>query len=130
MRNCPSHIEHWTRTLLNRSNYPAPKRLAAQFEAATITRLCECGCNSFDVEIEGAGGLPPLAARGVGGMFFEAVFALSDGRQIELLLFCDGKGNLASVDVQCQGNTEPVPDSPEIGSEPFHVYSSDKLLAD
>ncbi len=63
-------------------------------------------------------------------MFFEANFALADGRQIELLLFCDVKGNLAGVDVQCQGNTEPVPENPELEGAPFHVYSSDALVHD
>lgn len=116
--------------LLTRSQYPAPMRLAAQFEAAAITRLCDCGCNSFDVAIECAEGLLPLAASGAGGMFFEADFALADGRQIALLLFCDAKGDLAGVDVQCQGNTEPVPDSPELEDLPLHVYSSDLLLPD
>jgi hypothetical protein len=105
-------------------------RLAAHFDAAIITRVCECGCNSFDVQIESAENLLPLTSKGDGGMFFEADFALRDGRQIEVLVFCDGEGKLSGVDVQCQGNTEAVPDSPEFENGPFHVYISDRILTD
>ena len=130
MKSYPTHIERWAQTLLSRSNYPAPKRLTAQFEAAEITRLCECGCNSFDVEIEKLEGLLPLVSEGDGGMFFEAEFRLKDGKQIELLVFCDELGNLAGVDVQCEGNSESVPASPEYADRPFRVYASDRILPD
>ena len=63
-------------------------------------------------------------------MFFEAEFRLEDGRQIELLVFCDEIGNLAGVDVQCEGNSEPVPPSPEYADRPFRVYASDRILSD
>lgn len=61
-------------------------------------------------------------------MFFEADFRLNDGRQLEVLLFADANGNLGSVDVQCQGNTEPVPDELTLDDQPFTVWASKELI--
>lgn len=118
--------------LLRRGGYPAPERLAAQFAASTVTRICDCGCNSFDIEIRHVDNLRPLALpRKQGGMIFETDLALDDGRQLELLVFCDKDGNLAGVDIQCNGNSEPVPETPMFDAQSFHVsYSSPHILAD
>lgn len=117
--------------LLGAGGYPAPARLEAQFNASKITRLCECGCNSFDVDVGGPERLRPLAfPRGQGGVLFEANLALDDGRQIELLVFCDKDGNLAGVDVEFEGNSEPVPKEPMFSSVPVPVFSSPHILPD
>ena len=131
MENCPSHIEPWTRMLLGAGGYPAPARLAGQFDAAKITRLCECGCNSFDVEVVGQKRLRPLVLpQGQGGMIFETNLVLDDGRQIALLVFCDKDGNLAGVDVDFEGNSAPVPSDLVFSSPPVPVYSSPHILPD
>ncbi len=61
-------------------------------------------------------------------MFFEADFHMEDGRQLEVLLFADERGNLAGVDVQCQGNTEQVPDELLLGHDPFLVWASKNAI--
>ncbi len=127
MPNDAARAEFWKEFILSRCHYPAPERLRAHFSAATPHNFCECGCNSFEIVVS-KGAAVPLTAPGRSGMFFEADFRMGDGRQLEVLLFADEQGNLAGVDVQCQGNTEPVPDELCLDDEPFHVWSSEKAI--
>jgi hypothetical protein len=61
-------------------------------------------------------------------MFFEADFRMDDDRQIEVLLFANEQGYLAGVDVQCQGNTDAVPDDLRLDLEPFHVWVAEGAI--
>ena len=63
-------------------------------------------------------------------MIFETELVLEDGRQIALLVFCDKDGNLAGVDVDFEGNSEPVPSELVFSSAPVPVYSSPRILPD
>ena len=63
-------------------------------------------------------------------MIFETSLLLDDSRQIALLVFCDKDGNLAGVDVDCEGNSEPVPSELVFSSAPVPVYSSPHILPD
>ena len=130
MEGAPAYVDFWTEVLLTRSNYPAPKRLAAQFEAAHVTRLCDCGCNSFDVAFHDSSALLPLVLPETYAMYFKADFLLSGGKEVELLVFCNADGHLAGVDVQCMGNSEPVLAQPVVESGPIHTYDSTFLLLD
>jgi hypothetical protein len=40
---------------------------------------------------------------------------------IELDIFADANGNLAGVDVACNGNSEPVPEHVELEAQPYHM---------
>lgn len=122
--------DFWTDVLQTWCEYPAPRRLASQLGAATITRRCDCGCNSFELTVRDGADPEPLAVPGSGGMIFEASFELDDGRQLDVLLFCGPAGNLSEIEVQCQGNSEPVPLNPRFDDRPFRVHVSDKVLAD
>jgi len=128
MPNDAYRAEFWKQFILERCHYPAPDRLKAQLSAATVTSFCQCGCNSFEVAVDEGKPAPPVTAPGSFGLCFEADFHLADGRQLEVLLFADEKGNLAGVDVQCQGNTEPVPEEMALDQEPFYVWASEKLI--
>ena len=116
--------------MLGVSGLPGPNRLAAQFDAAVITRICACGCNSFDTAISTTPTLLPIATPGTGGVVFEAHFRLDDGRSLELFLYCDGAGNLAELAVECEGNSDPVPHDPIFDHVPTHISSSPTLLPD
>ena len=117
--------------LLGAGGYPAPSRLEAQFNASNITRLCNCGCNSFDVEVQSSERLRPLALpKRQGGMIFETDLSLDDGRQIELLVFCNKDGNLSGIDIDCNGNSEPVPTRLAVSGVPIPVFSSPYILPD
>lgn len=63
-------------------------------------------------------------------MIFETNLALDDGRQIELLVFCDKDGNLAGVDVEFEGDSEPVTKELVFSSAPVPVFSSPHILPD
>jgi len=55
MSNTLARASKWTHFLASRAEFPAGERLLAAFHAGKITRLCDCGCDSFDIEIpEGA----------------------------------------------------------------------------
>ena len=122
--------DFWTDVLQTRCNYPAPRRLASQLGAATMTRRCECGCVSFELAIGNGAAPDPLMPPGGGGMMFEASFRLVDGRELDVLLFCDPDGNLSDIEVQCQGNSEPVPADPRFDGGPFDVHVADGALRD
>jgi hypothetical protein len=128
MANDRSRAEFWKAFIAGRSRYPAPDRLRAQFAEAEFSGFCDCGCNSFAVKV--GGNTPPLAVPGGRyGAVYEADFNLSDGRTLEIVLFADGCGNLAFVEVDCCANSYPVPDTVEAEDEPFHTRASDSLLS-
>ena len=126
--NDAARAEFWKEFILSSCLYPAPERLGQQLARAAFGNFCACGCNGFGTSFEETTGLPPLTAAGKSGLFFEADFELEDGRQLEVMLFSDEEGNLAGVDVDCQGNTEPVPDDVRIAGAPVRVYASDSVL--
>lgn len=61
-------------------------------------------------------------------MFYEADFRMGDGRQLEVLLFADEQGYLAGADIQCEGNTEPVPQELRLDREPFYVWAAEGAI--
>ena len=131
MANDAERAEFWKGFILSKCQYPASERLRAQFEAAALHDFCPCGCNSFQTTVPSRDDLPGLVppnGSGVSGLVFEADFRMSDGRQLEVLLFAGEDGNLTGVDVQCQGNTDPVPDVVRVDEEPFNVWMNQKLF--
>jgi hypothetical protein len=114
--------------LLMRDEIPFRSALSQYFERAGLSRLCDCGCNSFELEVSEDSDLPPLCSRGQqGGMFFELNFALPDGHVLEFLFFCDRSGKLKGVDVEVSGNNFPVPETPSIGTT-VKTWASPSLL--
>ena len=130
MKNGPTKAEFWRAFIMEHCQYPATGRLRAQFEAARFDDFCDCGCNSFAVvPDEAAAPLPLIAPGSHGGLIFEADFTLDESRSLEVLLFADAQGLLNYVEIDCNANSEPVPETVEVG-EPYRVHASAPLLAD
>jgi hypothetical protein len=127
MPNGPEQAAHWRDFVIARCGYPNAARLAQQFDGAELMEFCACGCDSFGVKVQP--GTPPLARKvKSGGVVFNADFAVTFDRQLEIMLSVDGAGNLDRVDVTCNGNSHPVPQTIPIDLEPFHIWASKKLI--
>jgi hypothetical protein len=115
MANTEATAKRWMQWLLEREEIPFRASLAPYFANPTFSRLCDCGCNSFDLAMTEKD-LPLLCAPGErGGMFFELDYELTEDRQLEFLFFVDKAGRLTGVDIEVSGNNFPVPESPQIG---------------
>jgi len=119
--------------ILDKSGFPCVSRLREQFENSEFTDFCDCGCNSFGVRIvKGAKVrplVPPTAKEIPGGHWsiFEADFRLVDGT-LEIILFADGDGNLAYVEVDYCANAYPVPEEVEVIGPPYHSRGAEDLF--
>jgi hypothetical protein len=123
--NDAATARHWTEFLANRAEILGGQRLMQQLAAGTITRLCDCGCSSYDLKVpKGAGLQPLLPTKGHrGGCVFSMAFNLADRPgTIEFDVFVDSDGFLARVDVACNANSAPVPSAPQLVEPPFHVH--------
>lgn len=114
----------WTEFLAVRKEIPASERLLQHFNAGIITRICDCGCNSYDITVPRDSGLEPLLpGRARGGCVCTLGFRV-DNREgsVEFDIFVDAVGYLAGVDVSFNGNSEAMPDSPQLLEPPYQVY--------
>jgi hypothetical protein len=116
----------WTKFLAARGDVPASALLLEHFNAGTITRICYCGCNSYDLKVRKESGLRPLIpASQRGGCVFSMQFNLSNRPgTVEIDVFVDPDGYLAGIDVACNANSEPVPENPQLVEPPYHVYGA------
>ena len=108
--NTSANAATWIERLAREPAVPFGANLRKHFAAGRITRLCDCGCESFDVFVPPSAQLEPLCAPASrGGMFFEVGFESSLGYPIACLLFVDERGNLSGVDVTSgAGNHLPL----------------------
>lgn len=123
--NDAATARHWTEFLAGRKEIAGSERLLQHFKAGTITRLCECGCSSYDVKVSRDSRLQPLLpAKGHrGGCVLSMAFTLRDREgSVEFDVFLDAEGYLAGVDVACSSNSEPVPSNPQLVEPPYHVH--------
>ncbi|AXK71263.1 hypothetical protein DWG18_02465 [Lysobacter sp. TY2-98] len=118
-------LEFWKEFLVTHAGFPQPARLAAQLGAAWFSEFCECGCNSFAVAVPAEAGLAPLALPGRGGgAFFQSALCLEpSGKSLEIVLFSDAAGNLSFVEIDCNSNSEPVPEAIRVKQPPYHVHA-------
>lgn len=101
--------------------------LLEHFNAGTITRICDCGCNSYDLKVPKGSGLKPLMPalqRGGGCVLSMAFHFANRPGTLEFDVFVDADGYLGGVDVSCNANSEPVPNEPQVVEPPFHVYGA------
>ena len=63
-------------------------------------------------------------------MFFEADFDLTSSALLEILLFVDGGGNLSFIEIDLNGNSEPIPGTLDIVGPAHHARISAGLLPD
>ncbi len=121
-------LEFWINFIVRNSGFPDSERLAAQFAAASFSEFCNCGCNSFKVTVSGGNEARPIAKpNNHSGAVFSSNFYLEpSGKSLELILFANEAGNLSYVEIDCNANSEPVPESIQVG-KPYHVHASPGL---
>lgn len=124
-----SRLEFWKSFLVREAGFPAPERLARQLEVGLVTEFCECGCNSFGVHVSPEAGVLPLIGPMKGdAAIFQSYFMLKpSAKSLEFVVFADANGNLSYVNIDCNGNSEPVPQHIELDGPPYHLYSSEGL---
>ena len=64
------------------------------------------------------------------GAIFEADFRLADGKTIEIIIFATDEGNLDFIEVDCNANSEPVPQEVVAPDPPFQIHASASLIMD
>ena len=118
----------WTEFMAARKEFPRSALLLEHFNAGTITRICDCGCNSYDVTVPHDSRLTPLLPakeHGRGGCVLSMAFKLSDSQDsLEFDVFADSHGYLAGIDVSCSANSSPVPEKPHLVEPPYYVYGA------
>ena len=126
--NSLARASKWVHFLASRAEFPAGARLLAAFHAGKVTRLCNCGCNSFDIQVL-EGKVAPIAQPGAtGGAVFELEFQTAEAqRTLGFIVFVDANGHLAGIDVDYCANSYPVPDEPVLIEPPYHVRASNAL---
>ena len=116
MGNSEAKARAWLEHLANEAAVPFGAKLRAHFDAGRITRLCDCGCNSFDFEIPSGVVLEPIAAPGRPGKVFEVVYESDAETEVAFLIFVDARGYLSSIDVTCgDSNHARLPEQVRLG---------------
>ena len=107
MTNTPQRAEWWKEFICTKCQFPAPEKLRAQFVAAELTEFCDCGCNSFKVQVPEDCSVAPIASAGGYGAVFETNFYLTEeGKTLEVILLANEVGNLAY-------GVDPIPWTPD-----------------
>lgn len=114
MTNSVDRARRWIEFLTKQGAVPFRAKLWRHFNAGTITRLCECGCHSFDLEIPDDVDLPRIAPRRKSGMFFRIVYESDADAEVEFFFFSDSRGYLAGIDVMCVSGSN-MPDDVKLG---------------
>lgn len=124
MTNCTETATRWARFIAERPEFAAGEALLAQFSAGKVTRLCECGCNSFNLELDSNTKTAPIAPPSEKGqVVFLAEFTTTNPNgSLEFILYANAQGNFDGLDVHFNGNTEPIPESFTLSESPYHVY--------
>ena len=125
MGNSVAKATHWTAFLAARPEFPLGDRLLDAFRAGQITRLCDCGCNTFDITVPE--GTVPLTSPGASGSVFELSFQVEDSGSLEFVLFVDRRGQFSGIEVDYCANSYPVPEAPVVKEPPYHVHISPAL---
>ena len=124
MKNTLSLAHAWTEFVAARPEFKCAEALLQQFNAGDITRLCDCGCNSYEFKLHPGANVPSLAPPVERcGCVFELEFQTEEwGKTVSFSLFLDSDGNLSGLDVEYCANSFPMPESPRLSEPPFHVH--------
>jgi hypothetical protein len=131
MANTKQKAAAWVEFVAKNPAVPFRDQLPQHFSAGHITRLCDCGCNSFELEIPPGTELKPLCApSSTRGKFFEVAFESDAGAELAFLFFADQRGYLTGIDVTCGGaNHAPVPDKIKLGDVYYNRSVAGKQCA-
>jgi len=123
MTNTPAIARSWTEFVASRPELLCGDLLLRQFSSGEVTRLCDCGCNSYEFQLSPTANVSPLVPPSErGGCVFELEFQTEEsGKTIGFFVFVDGAGNLTGIDVDYCGNSFPMPSAPKLFEPPFHV---------
>ena len=130
MSNSEVRALKWANFIAGRKEFEARDRFLAAFKAGRISRICDCGCNSFDIELPEGKQVAPLTTPGSYGAVFEIEFRTDeeDGT-MEFVVLANADGHLAAVEVNYCANSFAVPDEPTLIEPPYHVWSSASMAA-
>lgn len=128
MPNTVDRAKFWKEFIISKCQFPALDKLCSQFDHADFSEFCDCGCNSFKVNVRKEANVEPLTAPGKYAAIFEADFQLlEDGKTLEIILFTGADGHLAYVEIDCCANSCPVPETIEVREPPYNVHASKSL---
>src|SRR5262245_29753208 len=127
MGNSEEYARRWVGFLAVRPEIRNAHLLLEHFERGQITRLCDCGCQSFELRTSNVDGLEPLVpASGRGGCVLSMAFYTDEQKEprrtVEFGIFVDAAGYLQGIDVDHCANSYPMPESPILLEPPFHVH--------
>jgi hypothetical protein len=123
MTNTAAIAATWVDTLSHRSELPFARLLAEHFARASITRLCDCGCNSFDCHVADDGLAPLLASVGSVSSF-EVAFESDYGEPVDIMVRTDDRGLLSGVDIHLGlSNHDAMPINVRLGKLLFTTPS-------
>jgi hypothetical protein len=116
MPNSNANAAAWVDVLAKRPEIPFSARLKEHFQSAVITRLCDCGCNSFGCSVREPDRLQPLGISGLKGEFFEVAFSSDFDEPIDIVFYCDEQGCLSGIDIHFGvSNSGPMPEKVVLG---------------
>jgi hypothetical protein len=129
MNNCRATAERWTNFVASRSYVPKGQQLMAQFSRGTITHICDCGCNSFELRVLPDSSLDPLVTPSThGGSVLELAFYTSvqaePRRTVEINIHVDARGYFSGLDVDFCANSAAMPDEVALDEPPFHLHGT------
>ena len=127
MTNTPERAARWAKFIAARPEFPIGEKLLAAFRAGKISRICECGCNSFDIEVPEESEFALAKPGGYGTVFEIEFFTHEEGKTLGCFVFVGRNGHLAGIDVDYCGNTYAVPEDPVLTEPPFHIRVSESL---
>jgi hypothetical protein len=128
MGNTIERARFWADFICTKCQFPAPARLRAQFAHARFSEFCECGCNSFKVEVAETADVEPIALGESYGTVFEANPPERFGEDIGNSSLLRQSGNLEYVEIDCCANSFPVPEEVSVAEPPFHVHANAALV--
>lgn len=127
MTNSENTIQNWIMLLSSHTCVPFGPDLRQHFEAGEISRICDCGCNSFDIQIPECVELEPLVppnpARHGGAAFCEIVLSTKTGIEVCCIFFADSRGFLSGVDItNGVSNHAEMPEDVEISEVKYTTW--------
>jgi hypothetical protein len=134
LANTADTAARWVEFIAGHPAFPAGERLRAAFRVGKITRLCDCGCNTFDFAVPEDTSVSPLVRTSGYASICEISFEASEAaslerRSVEFIVYADERGHFAGIEIDFCGNSYPVPESLVIHEPPCHVRCSSELAA-